>query len=561
MSVFHERSALDRPVSLFEHAQRLHRRSPDGPLADGGHPFPDSGGHPDLPHQELRDFLDDPAREAREVREFFPERPPRLLEAARWLIENGTDQRAVLVGLGLLNGHAEPRDVPVIRVVGLLRYVDRLATAVLAKVPEAAHDLIWLVERTGRRTRDIAVKALAGHPDPAVRSWVRSAPRDWLSSALARQIAEQQGLAALLGQPAVDDLLWDQAGALLVAMTSTRNYRYEIGRYQDAVAVYQRWVALADRRTATVERAALLTTVAQDLATGPAAAVVGELRGDLVGRIKDVVATWTDLLRRRAEADDPVEARRAAWILDEATRNDVPQARFAVRVVVSDPNPVNFPRVEARIVIDGSPVIAAAFDRGPAEDPERLVDRGGLRAANEPREVRLAEAYCTEGCCGALYVTIVREGSEVVWKDWRSSTRDDPPGEFRFDAREYDREVARAEQDHGWEWPARTVARLVSEQWQADAAILGRWDCAPGWCTAWLRDYDTARLSFDHPADDPTVRFGLVVDVGNQDPDAVAADVIASMRNTDPKAVAEMIRGSADDAKRLGLVHTEPSRW
>jgi hypothetical protein len=154
-------------------------------------------------------------------------------------------------------------------------------------------------------------------------------------------------------------------------------------------------------------------------------------------------------------------------------------------------------------------------------------------------------------------VTIVREGSEVVWKDWRSSLRE-PPGEFRFDAREYDREVARAEQDHSWEWPARTVARLVSEQWHA---ILGRWDCAPDWCTAWLRDHDTARLSFVHPVEDPSVRFGLVVDVGDRDPDAVAADVIASMRNTDPKSVAEMIRGSAEDAEELGLVYTEPSRW
>jgi hypothetical protein len=37
----------------------------------------------------------------------------------------------------------------------------------------------------------------------------------------------------------------------------------------------------------------------------------------------------------------------------------------------------------------------------------------------------------------------------VVWKDWgRSSMPDDPPQEVRFDAVEYDPEVARVEQDH-----------------------------------------------------------------------------------------------------------------
>jgi hypothetical protein len=80
-----------------------------------------------------------------------------------------------------------------------------------------------------------------------------------------------------------------------------------------------------------------------------------------------------------------------------------------------------------------------------------MVHSGQLRAASEPREIKLAEAYCTEGCCGALYVTIVREGAEVVWQDWRSRKLGDPPPRVRFDAAEYDREVARAEQDRGWE--------------------------------------------------------------------------------------------------------------
>ncbi|MFC5241345.1 hypothetical protein [Streptomyces atrovirens] len=594
MSVAHERSALDRPVSLLEHARRLSRLFPDGPLPDGGRPWPDDGDHPSVPPPErrlaltavLREFIGDTALSpadlhdrctrlavdtgdvTRVLSELAPEPSQRLLDAARWLVRNGWDRRAVLVGLGLLCGHAEQRDVPAVRTVGLLCFADRLAVEALAKVPGAAHDLIRLAERSRRPARVLAVRALTAHADPIVRQWVRSTPRDLLSSDHARQIAEEHGLAELLGRPTADDALWDQAGNLLLAMTSTRNYRSEISRYQEAAVVCRRWVALAGRRPATLQRAAVLTMVAQDLCTGPAAPAVGGLRRGLVERINHVLSSrpWVEMLRRGARSDDPVEARRAAWVLSEVPRNDVPEGRFAIRVVVPDPDPVGFPQVEARVVVDGMPVVAAAFDKGPAESPERLVHHGRLRATGEPREVMLAEAYCTEGCCGGLYTTIVRDGAEVVWKDWRSSMPGDPPQELRFDAAEYDREVARAEQDHSWEWPARTLARLVADRLRADPTVLGRWDCAPGWCTAWLKEFDTARLTFTHPArkdffEDPSLQFGLVIDVRGRAPEVLAAEIIESLRNTDPKSVAEMIGGSKDGAEKLGLVRREPSRW
>ncbi|MBA2890717.1 hypothetical protein [Nonomuraea soli] len=593
MSVARERGALDRPVSLLEHAQRLHQLNPDGPLPDSGRPFPGGGRRPYVPPSKrggalaalLREFIGDPALTAQDLhdrcahlafdawdvtrvlQELTPAPSPRLLDTARWLIENGTNQRAVVVGLGLLNGSAVQRDIPTLKMIGLLSFADQPAVEALAKIPGATRDLIWLADRVRRHARITAIRALAGDPDPLARAWVRSAPGDLLSSDLARQIAEGCELAELLNRPVVDDLLWDQAGTLLLAMTSTRNYRTEISRYEHASALYQRWVALAGHRPATVARAALLTMVAEDLLSGPAAPVVGELRRGLIDRLKRVLADrpWTEMLDRGACSDDPVEARRAAWIIKELSREGAPEGRFAIRVVVPDPDPVGHPQVEARIMIDGMPVVAAAFDKGPAEGPEQLVSSGLLRATDEPKEVRLAEAYCTEGCCGGLHVTIVREGPQVVWKDWRSSTPGAAPPEVRFDASEYDRELARAEQDHQWEWPARTVARLVAERFRADPTILGRWDCSAGWCTAWLQEFDTARLTFHHPArtdsfDAPELQFGLVIDVRDRPPEILAAELIESMRNTDPKSTAEMIGGSKDAAEKLGLVYRKPSR-
>ncbi len=502
------------------------------------------------------------------VREVVPEPSSQLLEVARWLVGNGTDWRAVIVGLSLLVGHAEQHDVPLLKVIGRLGFADHLSLEALTKIPGAEQDVIWLAERSRHRSRIRAVKSLAGNRDPVIRDWVRSTPRELLSSDLARTITEAHGLADMLGRQPVDDALWDQAGSLLLAMTSTHNYQSEISRYPDALDVYQHWVTLADQRPPTLGRAALLAMVAEDLRTGPAAPVAGESRGHLIDQIGNVLSSrpWMENLRRNARSGDPVEARRAAWAIAQSAKGGVPQGRFVIHVVVPDPQPAGFPMVEARIVIDGMPVVANAFDKGPAESPEQLVHSGQLRATSDPQEVRLAEAYCTEGCCGGLYVTITREGPEVIWKDWRSSMPGGHPQETRFDAAEYDREITRAEQDHSWEWPARTVARLVAEQFRADPAILDQWNCRPGWCTAWLKDFDTARLTFGYPArrtssDEPSVQFGLLVDVRDRDPVATAAEVVESIRDIDPKSTAEIIGGTKDGAEKLGLAYRKPSRW
>lgn len=244
----------------------------------------------------------------------------------------------------------------------------------------------------------------------------------------------------------------------------------------------------------------------------------------------------------------------------------LPRERFAVRVVVPDPEPVGFGQVEARIVIDGIPVAAAAFGKGPASSPEQLVYSGQLEAGTQPREVMLAEAYCTEGCCGALYVTIAREADEVVWTNWRTPVPDSTLAEARFNAAGYDREVARAETDQEWEWPARTLARLIDARLRSDPSILGQWDCQPGWCTAWLKDFDATRLTFSHPArwgsfEDPHIQFGMVIKVADHDPRILADQIIESLRSTDPKTTADIIGGSKDAAEKLGLTHRPPTRW
>lgn len=98
-------------------------------------------------------------------------------------------------------------------------------------------------------------------------------------------------------------------------------------------------------------------------------------------------------------------------------------------------------------VIDGRDIIREAFVSGPGLPPEVLLKpHGELRAEAEPREVVLAEADCTPACCGALAVTIRLDGEQVVWGGWRDLNGPAPVlPEFRFDAGEYEKEIARAE--------------------------------------------------------------------------------------------------------------------
>lgn len=110
--------------------------------------------------------------------------------------------------------------------------------------------------------------------------------------------------------------------------------------------------------------------------------------------------------------------------------------------------------VECRPVVDGEDILAGVFEKGPAEDPGRLLGPDSpLLATAAPRRVRLAEAECTEGCCGAVYVTVRREGRQVVRSDWRNpDKRSFSLPELRFATDQYEAEVHRASRDHSWEW-------------------------------------------------------------------------------------------------------------
>ncbi|WP_182876255.1 hypothetical protein [Microbispora sp. H10670] len=221
-----------------------------------------------------------------------------------------------------------------------------------------------------------------------------------------------------------------------------------------------------------------------------------------------------------------------------------------MHVVVPDPALPG--RVETRPLVNGRPY-----------EPEHLP--GGLEATEEGWEVRLAEAYCTEGCCGALYVTIVRDGDTVVWRGWRDP--DSPAVElepFRFAAGSYDEVVARAVDDDGWEWPARTVAREVRRSLREDPGLLAAWECEAGGTYAEADRRDEIQVVFwhprepsadgeDQPDDEPWVLFQWTVLIDDTDAGDQAARLVDWLRGNDPRPHARTVGGGPEFAERLGL--------
>lgn len=138
------------------------------------------------------------------------------------------------------------------------------------------------------------------------------------------------------------------------------------------------------------------------------------------------------------------------------------------------------PWAEVRPLIDGVDVLKAVHPEGMALSHRHWTgpaESWPLAVTKEPRRVNIAEPPCTAGCCGALYVTMRREGDRVIWDAWENTSNVIAvPSDFWFDAAQYEAELVRAAADRSWEEPVDTVARLL-HQTLADSSWFERWGC------------------------------------------------------------------------------------
>ncbi|MET9960016.1 hypothetical protein ABZ128_13290 [Streptomyces sp. NPDC006326] len=489
----------------------------------------------------------------------------------RQLIRTGTTVPAVTAGLALLIRLGEPEDVPALSVLGQFREFAGPAVNALDILDPRAAAVLWLALHAGRGELQPLAHALWTGNRQAVRSELIAFPTSprFLDSATARRIAEAPRLPDLLDQAPSDTDLLARAGRLLVRMGCSPDDPTDLLDYRDAPRLYETVVTRSGLLPATLGNAALLLSLALDLSSGTAVLLDWPpgRREALLDSLGQLLAEprWA---RAGATASEADERRRADWIRRTGRqpfeRPGTP-GRFRVEVVAGDP--ADREPVEARVLIDGRPVVPAVFGRGRTNSPEYLLDEGRLRAGAEPREVQLAEAYCTEGCCGALYVTIRREADQVVWENWRRSMSGsrDAAAELpahRFEASAYDREVARAETDGSWSWRARTVARLIKAGLTGEPDLLGRWDASRGWTTTDFDDPDTALVVFSYlpgPASgkperaDSPLQFRWDIPDDGTPPEAQAAAALRRLAEEDPKTYARVCGGSRERAEELGF--------
>ncbi|MFG2432964.1 hypothetical protein [Streptomyces sp. NPDC048590] len=500
-----------------------------------------------------------PAQEADEARAL-----------GRALIRTGTTAAAVTAGIVLLGRGHGPEDVQHLSVVGLFRELTGPAVNALDLLDRRSAAVLWLTVYAPDELWPF-VRALWAGDRQAVRPELVALPTSprFVSGSVARRIAEASQLPDLLDRHPSDTALLARAGRLLVRMGCSRDAPTDLVEYHDVLRLYGSVVSRAGLLPPTLDNAALLLSLALDLSSG-----TGVLLDWPTGRRAALLEALGQLLTepRWAVADDVLsekeQRRRADWFRRTGRQPfESPAAtrEFHIQVVAGDP--ADRDPVETRVLIEGRPVVPAVFGRGPAHSPDHLLDEGRLRAWPEPHEVQLAEAYCTEGCCGALYVTIRRDADQVVWENWRQTmpgSREPAPElpSYRFDASAYDAEIERAETDCAWSWRARTLARLIKAGLIEEPDLLSRWDAGRGWISSGFDSPDEAEVTFwyvpglasgtpERP--DSPLQFRWTVPDDGTLLEAQAATALRRLAEEDPKSYAQVCGGSRERAEELGF--------
>ncbi|MFD4375048.1 hypothetical protein [Streptomyces sp. NPDC058486] len=469
-----------------------------------------------------------------------PGDPATARALARRLVREGTTVPGVAAGLGLLTRLGEPEDVPYLRALGRLADVFPYAIWALDGLDRPAAALLWLTHfPVGDGARRM-VEAVAARDHAAVRARLLGLAADdrRMDPEYARRIAEATSLAHLVDRAPEDTALLAQAVRLLAGAVTQGDHGIEILQYADALALHEAVARRAQLLPPDPAHQARLLTLAQELHSG-----ASHLLDWPPGRRESVLGRLLDAVR-----EPEGTGRRADWIRRtarhlRAARPDAPSATPRLRIEVAVPDPASPDPVETRLLVDGRPILPEAFPQGRGDTPEQLLDTGSLRAGPEPHGVRLGVTSCAESCCGGLYVTVRREGPYVVWSDWRRPGRLRALPAYRFDADAYDTEIARAEHDHGWTWPARHTARLITAGLRDRPDLLTRWGLRQGWISTFFRDPDTTLVTFTGPPPDgpgerrPFYQWHLPDD--GRPPPERAAEVLRRMSETDPRTFAE----------------------
>ncbi|KQV16617.1 hypothetical protein [Kitasatospora sp. Root107] len=346
-------------VPLYEHALRLHRLDPDGPLP-GFESLPDRERHLRAERQRrcYRDSKEARLRGARTaavigrrldrplspaslrllasalaqvsvpsspdpaIQDLTKRHPPELLRTVgRWLTRHGTERDVVFAGLALLAETATERDIPMIQTIGLLGSPFAVLPAhALERLPAPTPALTWLADRTTGTGRIHCIHALNRLADPGARyPWYRNGhdpyaspdrPADpqavhWLRRRAVDlgdfngYFAAQTVIAAAVDQaiadPHADSEVVDQTGRLLRTMTDCFGMGATLASLDNAHELLAHYADHVSRLRPTVDRYESVLQLAAYLAD-PHGEAAG--LGWAPGRQAALQGQLTTLLRR-----------------------------------------------------------------------------------------------------------------------------------------------------------------------------------------------------------------------------------------------------------------------
>ncbi|MER5867374.1 hypothetical protein [Kitasatospora sp. NPDC002040] len=497
---------------LYEQVLRLLQDSPDRPLPLAWKPSPSSPeARPELTDDQLA-----------VLRRWAERSRTQAGAVGRRLVREGTAEQAVLVGLELLARAGTAYDLPLVRTVALYRPFTARAGAALAALGGTASDLHWLADRLRPRHRITLIRGLCPSSTPAARRWLLhqvSAFRR-MPGAEVRRVAEAVGLVQLLDDPGSDESTCLDAGRALLAMSRWDHHRPQIDRYRDAVPAYRALLRRSERWPPTFDRYALLLELAQELATGHSWRLdwsPGEPAG-IVDRILAAldVPRWRRCLADALTAHPPLTRARAQWAeltLARLTYRHPARpgsARLDLWTVRGDPGWSDL--LDACVLVDGVPLPC-----------DRYIDQGF--------DFLIAPAGLGPGWAhyGEPGTVCERADGRVHWREPGGRT-------VGFDAAEYDAEVARAQADDSWAWPALLVADALHRRLSAEPELLTRWGCTLEWVLAENDEPGLVRLRFRHDTspDGPARHLVLPLPVDDRPPSEQAGAAASWLAANDP---------------------------
>ncbi|WP_458685862.1 hypothetical protein [Nocardia tengchongensis] len=240
-----------RKTTFYNHALALARRYPGIPLPHAGRPYPDAdrrdprhGSDDESDFQGTRtsrlidEYFSVPTehrdidRLRREIIEYDIEtvlwpsiaaaigraEPGQARELGRYLTRTSTDQNPTVLGMAMLAAVGTEQDVPLIQTIGLLSNTfGLLASQALARLPDAATNLIWLADRTSGWGRVYLVYALCELGDRTTEPWLlrKACDGDYLNGEFAYKVACAAPVHEAIAAPDPDEALIDHTGDLI----------------------------------------------------------------------------------------------------------------------------------------------------------------------------------------------------------------------------------------------------------------------------------------------------------------------------------------------------------